>query len=559
DIAGGRELEEGFIEAVCDRADGVPLFAEEIVRAAFETGGGAAPTHTPAPGALRDILLARLDRLGPAKVVAQHAACIGRRFDRTLLAAALTNYALPLDGALARMIEDRIVFPHEVNGAENYVFRHALVRDAAYESLPRSSRVAAHKRIHLALATRADPDPGVAARHAREAGLDAEAIRWLRAAGAVALAQFAHREARSRFEQALAILEASGEDLQGERLELLGHIGLCQAHALGYGHPETIASLDAARRLALRHPDSPHAIPVLWQTYSARYTQADLEETRKIGEELLALSTWNDDYGPQATAGWRFIAAADMLAGRFREAEEALARAEAALDAQPTVRSVSTIGIDHRVAIRLHKARVAACLGRTEEARRLLALNEKEVRAEGRTHSLILSLTLSCVVNLTLRDFTETHRLASESLLLCERSKTSMWWSYAAAYEALSSLLGRGEVDAIRRYEAARRELSASGTRVSMTLCDSLFAEGLAASGDITRAERAILSAVVATDAGQEPWCAPEVLRLDGEIGRESCRLDSKASADRFQQAIAIASEQNASLWLKRLSSSTDR
>ena len=207
-----------MIEQILARTEGVPLFTEELTKTVLESkllgdGGDhyvlAGPLPPLAiPATLHDSLMARLDRLAPVKEVAQIGACLGREFDHELLSAIVPLSEAELQAALDQLVAAELVFRRGVPPATTYIFKHALVRDAAYESLLRKRRQALHARIASAIETRfaqmLDAQPERVAGHFSEAGLPEKAIGyWLRA-GRLAAARSASVEAIAHLKAGLA-------------------------------------------------------------------------------------------------------------------------------------------------------------------------------------------------------------------------------------------------------------------------------------------------------------------------------------------------------------------
>ena len=172
---------------IIERTDGIPLFVEEMTKAvleaesegAAERTAGAVPSPALAvPASLHASLMARLDRLGPAKEVAQIGAAIGREFSHALLAAVVRKPEAELGSALDRLIEAGLLFRQGVPPHATYLFKHALVQDAAYGTLLREPRRALHARIAETLESQfaeiAESQPELLARHCTEAGHDRE-------------------------------------------------------------------------------------------------------------------------------------------------------------------------------------------------------------------------------------------------------------------------------------------------------------------------------------------------------------------------------------------------
>ena len=215
-ITGGKSLPESVLAEIAAKTDGVPLFVEELTKTVIESGyleegadayvlDGALPASV-IPSSLHDSLMARLDRLQPLKQVAQTAACIGRIFDYRLLAAISPLPAAELTRSLDGLVGAELVFRRGLDPEATYTFKHALVRDAAYESLLRSRRREIHQTILARLETEDGALPEVLAYHAQEAGLADRAIAYWQTAGEQALARPAYAEALNHFETALGTL-----------------------------------------------------------------------------------------------------------------------------------------------------------------------------------------------------------------------------------------------------------------------------------------------------------------------------------------------------------------
>src|SRR6202008_666574 len=208
-VTEGKALPEDVLRQILARTEGVPLFTEELTKAVLETGilCNTGDRYVPAgplpplaiPATLQDSLMARLDRLAPVKEVTQIGACIGREFDHQLLAAVVSMPETELATALDRLVAAELVFRRGLAPAATYVFKHALVRDAAYESLLRRRRQELHARIATSIEARfpqlVEAQPELVARHFGEAGLGEKAIPYWLQAGRLAAARSANIEA----------------------------------------------------------------------------------------------------------------------------------------------------------------------------------------------------------------------------------------------------------------------------------------------------------------------------------------------------------------------------
>jgi tetratricopeptide (TPR) repeat protein len=222
-VAAGKALPAEVLAEIIRKTDGIPLFIEELTKTVVQSGlledtpsgyrlSGPLPTLA-IPATLQDSLMARLDRLAPAKEVAQIGAVIGREFGHRLIAEVLCAMAPPkLDAALADLVRSELVFRRGTPPDATYSFKHALVRDTAYNSMLKSQRVLRHRQIATALEhgnrDAAAAQPELLAYHHQEGGNAANALRYWQAAGDHAMARSAVREAVTHYQAAVALLRS---------------------------------------------------------------------------------------------------------------------------------------------------------------------------------------------------------------------------------------------------------------------------------------------------------------------------------------------------------------
>jgi predicted ATPase len=215
-VVGNKLLPTNVRQDIIDRTDGIPLFAEEMTKAVLEAGSEGAAQQTVAsipsptlgvPASLQASLMARLDRLGSAKEVAQIGAAIGREFSHALLSAVVSKPDPELASALDRLIGGGLLFRQGVPPHASYLFKHALVQDAAYGTLLRETRRALHARIAETLecqfAEIAENQPELLAHHCTEAGLIKKAAGFSAKAGQRSLDRSALIEAVAQLTRAL--------------------------------------------------------------------------------------------------------------------------------------------------------------------------------------------------------------------------------------------------------------------------------------------------------------------------------------------------------------------
>jgi class 3 adenylate cyclase/predicted ATPase len=302
----GKTFPQELLAQIIAKTDGVPLFVEELTKALLESGqlttrdghydltGSLSPFAIPAT--LQDSLMARLDGLMTAKVIAQLGATIGRQFSYALLQAVAQLNDRTLHEELHRLVEAEIVYQRGVSPQATYVFKHALIQDAAYESLLKSTRQHYHQRIALVMEEQfpetAAAQPELLAYHCTEAGLMAQAVTYWQRAGQQANDRSAYLEAISHCTHGIALLPALPETPERIHHALTLHIVLGAALSAVKGHatPEVEQAYTQAYTLCQQVGETPELVPVLhglWWFYLGR---AQLHTAREIGDTLLRLA-----------------------------------------------------------------------------------------------------------------------------------------------------------------------------------------------------------------------------------------------------------------------------
>ena len=299
----GQSLPDRLVATIVERTDGIPLFIEELTKAVLDVGlvggkldeqqfaGLLAPLSVPV--SLRDSLMARLDRMSPVREVAQVGATIGREFSFALLHAVAATDEAALKAALVQLEAAGLVTSTSSATNASYVFKHALVQEAAYESLLKSRRLVLHGRIAEAIRDGfpevAEKEPEVIARHFTHAGMADFAIEWWQKAGEQALRRSAYVEAMSHLKAALALAEAMPAGAERQRMLLRLQIAHGQALIAqkGYAAPETTAAFVRARELAAGIDDATERISVYYGLWVGSYTRSELAPMLEMADALL--------------------------------------------------------------------------------------------------------------------------------------------------------------------------------------------------------------------------------------------------------------------------------
>ena len=309
-VTGNKRLPESVRHDIIERTDGIPLFVEEITKAVLEAENEGATERAVAaipspsvavPASLHASLMARLDRLGPAKEVAQIGAAIGREFPHALLAAVVRKPEAELQSALDRLGAAGLLFAQGVPPHATYLFKHALVQDAAYGTLLRSHRQQLHDRIVRTLEENfpeiAEIQPEILARHSAEADLDEKAIRYWRLAGEKAVRRASNREAVGHFRQALALSAKLPPSTARSRNELaiLSQLGPALMIVHGWSAPEVGDAFERAVDLAREVESSADLAPPLAGLWLFRTARGQFSRAEEITAELFNIARDLDD------------------------------------------------------------------------------------------------------------------------------------------------------------------------------------------------------------------------------------------------------------------------
>ena len=295
-VAAAHGLSADTIAAIIAKTDGVPLFVEELTRSVMEAAG----EDSAVPATLKDSLMARLDRLGGAREVAQIAAVIGRQFTFALLEAATGKDTGELEGTLARLMAAGIVFPEERGLERSFIFKHALVRDAAYESLLLMRRREWHGRVAQALEQRfgdvAAREPELLAYHFGEAGIVPLACKYRRQAGDQAVSRSAYAEAIAHFTAGLELAKSLPPQTGLQRqLDFWLKLGSALFVTQGLQSTEAETAYTSAARIGEELDDGPASFQAKWGLWINANLRRKTALARDRANELVSLARQSSD------------------------------------------------------------------------------------------------------------------------------------------------------------------------------------------------------------------------------------------------------------------------
>ena len=450
-------LSERVVQDIADRADGVPLFLEELTRTVKAGGADLRRVDDPSsqsqagavPAALQTSLLARLDRLGTAKTVAQIAAVIGRDFSYEILSAVARDRDGTLASDLDRLVEGGVVTRGRTG--LNYSFRHVLLRDAAYSTLLRDARVTLHQRIVVVLEGEfpevAVQRPELLAHHCSEARLPEKSARYWLQAGQQALAQSALIEAVSLLRRGLDIVKTVPLETIRDRLEFKLELALGPAliASKGYTAAETIESYARARELCARLNRPYELNSVLHGQWMQALMGNEMPRARRLSDDLLRLSEerqelywiWQARYACGVTGFpvGDFRMARDHLEGAVGLYQKARDMVLAARDGAARLLRVLNLDEGH-VIVLTYLSWVLLYLGRCAEARRVSDEAVTMARGFARAYPLSHALNGAAYMQLTLGNYDRSIRYLDELDTVLEQ--------HAIVYYKPMSLIWRG-------------------------------------------------------------------------------------------------------------------
>ncbi len=541
-VAGGR------VRDVVARADGVPLFVEEITRMMTSGREVQASGEAAVPSSLRDLLAARLDQLEPlAKETAQLAATLGREFDLDLLRRASGLSRGEVDGAVERLLEAGLLRRrHRVGAQEQLLFNHALVRDTAYASVLRSDRPLMHERVAGTLLAHfpeiRERTPEVLAHHLTVAGSAPEAIEVWKEAGDLASRRWANLEASEHFGRAIELLRALPEDeaRDARELELTAMLGTALIAAKGYGAEDVRTAFDRASALCRRLGDTP--LPVVYGVWAVHLQRSDREATNQLADWLREFVGNSDD--PVAlNIAHSCLGTRAFLAG---ELEDSLAHLDTAIQLfdEPRHAQVSRdYGGCGGLYGHLYKSWCLWFLGRQDEAREHAA-SVHTLASELDPYSLATALIFEIAIGHDAGDPAAVETAADHAIRISTEQDFPFWLAIASCGKGWArSMSGDPETG----IETVREGLSIfrnTGCRSPYTYYVAYLYESLVHAGRFDEAEKTLLDALDMAEGRLDQFYVPELLRLKAEVSMR--RGDRQAARSALEAGLELARTQGA-------------
>jgi predicted ATPase len=569
ELSARHALSRDVVEDVAARTGGVPLFIEEVTRLLLERGeqGGIQAI----PPTLQQSLMARLDRLGPAREVAQLASVIGRGFSYGLLRALAGMEDAPLQAGLERLAEADILLVEGLPPESDYRFKHSLIQDAAYEHLLKSRRQVLHRRVAEVLrdnlAATASVEPELLAHHFSQAGLTEAAIEWWAKAGQRSLERSALVEATAQLTRALeqiATLPATPA-LRREQIKLQVALITPLLNVKGAAAPETKAAAERARLLieqaeALGEPpeDPLLLFSVLYGFWVANIVAFNGDVTRELAAQVLALAEKQRETVP-LMIGHRLMGMSLLATGDIAESQAHLDRSIALYDPGEHRPLAMRFGMDLRASTLSYRSFASWFLGYPEAALAAADLALKDAREIGQAATLMYTLNFMPLTYIYCGDYAAAKAQADEVVALADEKGSLFWKAFGMMNQGwLFALTGKAS-DAVQMITSGITAWRSTGATLWAPLRMSHLARAYAELGQFDDAWRSVGEAITAVKTAKERWCETEIHREAGEIALMSPEADAAKAEACFERALAIARAQQAKSWELRAGMSMAR
>ncbi len=549
----GRRPPDTLLDQIVARTDGVPLFIEELTKMIVESGiltEGQAFRGNLAlaiPESLQDSLMARLDRLAAVKEVAQVAAVIGRSFTGEVLSRVQDRPEAEVAEALSKLIDADLIVPTGgVGETPSFRFRHALVQDAAYQSMLRSARSRWHGRIARILeedfSETTEREPELLGHHYLLAGNHAAAERYWLAAARVAMARSANVEAIEHLERALECLRHTPDCEERDRreMDLQILIAVPLAFVNGYAHQSVRAAYSRARLLCRRYGEVERLFKVVYGQLRSALLGGEYATAQEHSELVVSLSEELDDPLMAAATG-RSLGAVLTYLGRPEEAVIELRKGLAyELSLEDRIRGLDFDVVDLKVALHGYLAFSEWLRGCATEAQAAATRALEASRETDHPFSVSFALAFSGWVYQFSGDVDAVRASSSRLIELSEQNTFQFWLGWGRIMNGWARREELGE-RALQEISTGLQEWRGTGSRLGLSYFLYLHADAALALGRESEAEAILADAAAFVRQSGEGFWKPEIIRLGAEIAL--ARGDHAGCVARLRKAVDTARE----------------
>ena len=573
-VAHGKALPAEVVEQVVAKTDGVPLFVEELTKMVLESGllqereeryeltGPLPPLAIPAT--LHDSLMARLDRLAAVKGLAQLGATLGREFSYELLHAVSPWDEATVRRGLQQLVAAEFLYQQGLPPQATYLFKHALIQDAAYQSLLRSTRQQYHQRIAQVLEARfpalCETQPELLAHHSTEAGLHAQALGYWQKAGERAIERSANLEAIGHLSTGLDLLKTlpdTPERMQHE-LTFSTALGVPLRATRGMAAPEVGQVYARARELCQQVEETPQLVPVLrglWEFYEL---QGALQTARELGEQLLTLAQRIREADLLLVAH-NVLGDTLIWLGEFADARAHLEQGLALYHPQAHRTHAFLYGYDSGVHCLAFGAWALWYLGYPDQA--LRRIHDALSLAQELAHpfSLAFALAFAAWLHQLRQEGPATHERAVALMTLATEQGFPFWSAWSTILQGWAFAAQGQRAEGIAQMRQGIAAWRATGAELQRPYYLALLAEAYGQAGQAAEGLRVLAEALTAVHTTGECQHEAELYRLQGECLLTQDVPDTHEAERCLRQAVAVARQQQAKAFELRAAMSLSR
>jgi predicted ATPase/class 3 adenylate cyclase len=560
-ITSGMPLPRDVLNCIIDRTDGNPLYIEEFTRTVMESGlltdattrfqVGRSISALSVPATLQDSLMARLDRLGEAKRTLQEAAVVGRNFPLEIVSALGGSSKEIVLRNLARLEAAGLLIKRS---GGNYAFKHAMIRDAAYDSLLKSERQALHRRIAEILeALGPSRDPGrialLAYHFSRASQLERAIPHWLQA-GLAALRQSSPREAIPHFREGINALRSQSASPARLEMEIEFQINLALAYTSieGWSGPRVEKAYQRARHLTRHHGSLDQKVIVSWGVWVASLVATDLAKALVLAKHLLSLADRSGNRKAELMANCAALVS-NFYVGHLHTARAHAERVCELYDARVDKDLVWTFQHDPKVVALVYLGHLQWLLGEPNHAR--AAVREARKRAEHLGHPFMLCFALIVGASdyLYERDLEKHIACVECGIEVARKRGLSMFEVFGPLWSA-EAIVARDPSDStLERLSRNLDQMLDNKIYLSVPFYQALLAAQHNRMGHERQAKALTNAASKLLKRTGEKWFEPELHRIMGEIAASGKRPDAKTAEEHFKKALYLARRMGAVGW----------
>ncbi len=525
-IVGDEALPPEVVQQIVSKTDGVPLFVEELTKTVIESvrAQHAAPTPLAIPATLQDSLMARLDRLGQAKEIAQLGAVLGREFSYELLHAVASRDDGSLQHGLRQIVQAELLYQRGLPPQAVYFFKHALVQDTAYQSLLKSRRQQLHQQIARVLESRfteiTETQPELLAHHYTEAGLIAQAIPYWQKAGQRAAQRSAYVEAIGHLTKGLELLQTLPDTRERAQHELALQVALGTPLIVtkGYTALEVATAYTRARELCQQIGETSQLVPVLLGLHAFYLVRAEYKTARELAEQLLRLARDVQDTALLLEAH-RTLGTTLFSLGELTLTREHLEQALTFYEAQSEPSTLPTDSLqdlqDPGTVCLSYVAWVLWLLGYPDQA--LKRSHEALTLARELAHPFSLAIVLgwTAIIHDLRREGRAAQAQAEAAIAACIEQEYALYIGIGTLTRGWA-LAEQGQLE--EGIAQMRHGLAAWGAETGQTFWPALLAAACGRAKQTEEGLSILAEALAVTDKTGERFYEAELYRLKGEL-----------------------------------------